>query len=144
MFCSCLVLSFDASIVTITWSFLFVVISLWVICPTHRLLSLLIARVVYWCWCVSSYFIGSRGNIWFYSWTWCPGLNPSVKFHTLHGSLVPTGVTLLLRLCNLPRSKTGMVGPSLPDLTIAPCVDSLLCYRLIKRPKSILQDSPKI
>jgi hypothetical protein len=32
MFCSCLVLSFDAFIVTITWSLLFVVIALWVIC----------------------------------------------------------------------------------------------------------------
>jgi hypothetical protein len=28
--------------------------------------------------------------------------------------------------------------------TIAPCVDSLLCYRSIRHPKSILQDSPKI
>jgi hypothetical protein len=30
MFCSCLVLSFDACIVTITWFLLFVVIALWV------------------------------------------------------------------------------------------------------------------
>jgi hypothetical protein len=36
------------------------------------------------------------------------------------------------------------VGSSLPDFTIAPCVDSLLCYMLIRRPMSILQDSPKI
>jgi hypothetical protein len=36
------------------------------------------------------------------------------------------------------------MGPSLPGFTIVPCVDSLLCYRLIKRPKCILQDSPKI
>jgi hypothetical protein len=35
MFCSCFVLSFDACIVTITWSLLFVVIALWVICLTR-------------------------------------------------------------------------------------------------------------
>jgi hypothetical protein len=58
--------------------------------------------------------------------------------------VVPTGVTILLGLCNPPRSWIGTVGPSLPSLTIAPYVDSLLCYRLIRRPKSILQDSPKI
>jgi hypothetical protein len=34
MFCSCFVLSFDACIVTMTWSLLFVVIALWVIYPT--------------------------------------------------------------------------------------------------------------
>jgi hypothetical protein len=39
MFCSCFVLSFDACIVTITWSLLFVVIALWVISPT-RLITL--------------------------------------------------------------------------------------------------------
>jgi hypothetical protein len=58
--------------------------------------------------------------------------------------VVPTGVTVLLGLHNPPCSSTGMVGPSLPGFTIAPCVDSLLCYRLIMRPRSILQDSPKI
>jgi hypothetical protein len=58
--------------------------------------------------------------------------------------VVPAGVTVLLGLFNKPHSWTGMVGPSLAGLTIAPCVDSLLCYRLIRRPKSILQDSPKI
>jgi hypothetical protein len=56
---------------------------------------------------------------------------------------VPTGVTVMLGLCNPPRSWTSTVGPSLPGLTIAPCVDSFLCYRLIRWPKSILQDSPK-
>jgi hypothetical protein len=35
MFCSCLVLSSGAGIVTITWSLVFVVISLWVICLTR-------------------------------------------------------------------------------------------------------------
>jgi hypothetical protein len=34
IFCSCLVLSFDVCIVTIMWSLLFVVIAMWVICPT--------------------------------------------------------------------------------------------------------------
>jgi hypothetical protein len=29
--------------------------------------------------------------------------NPSVKLHTLHGSVVPTGVTVLLGLRNPPR-----------------------------------------
>jgi hypothetical protein len=58
--------------------------------------------------------------------------------------MVPIGVTVLLGLCNPPCSWTGTMGPSLHGLTIAPCVDFLLCYRLIKRAKSILQDSPKI
>jgi hypothetical protein len=58
--------------------------------------------------------------------------------------MVPAGVTVLLGLHNPPRSWTGMVGPSLPGFTIAPCVDSSLCYRLIRRSKSILQDNPKI
>jgi hypothetical protein len=43
---------------------------------------------------------------------------------------VPAGVTVLLGLHNSPRSWTGTVGPSLPSFTIAPCVDSLLCYRI--------------
>jgi hypothetical protein len=58
--------------------------------------------------------------------------------------VVPASVTVLLGLCNPPHSWTGTMDPSLPGLTIAPCVDSLLCYRLIGWPKSILQDSPKI
>jgi hypothetical protein len=32
----------------------------------------------------------------------------------------------------LSHSWTGTVGPSLPSFTIAPCVDSLLCYRIDK------------
>jgi hypothetical protein len=35
MFYSCFVLSFDACIVTITWSLLFVVVALWFVCPTR-------------------------------------------------------------------------------------------------------------
>jgi hypothetical protein len=58
--------------------------------------------------------------------------------------VVPAGVIILIGLHNPPCSWTDMVDPSLPGFTIAPCVDSLLCYKLIKRPKSILQDSPKI
>jgi hypothetical protein len=46
MLCSYFVLSFDACIVTITWSLLFVLIALWVICQLSRLLSHLICRVV--------------------------------------------------------------------------------------------------
>jgi hypothetical protein len=58
--------------------------------------------------------------------------------------VVPVGVTVMLGLHNPTGSWTSTVGPSLPDFTIAPCVDSLLCYRSIRRPKSILQDSPKV
>jgi hypothetical protein len=52
--------------------------------------------------------------------------------------VVPTGVTVLLGLCNPPHSWTDTVGPSLLGLTITSCVDSLLWYRLIRQPKSIL------
>jgi hypothetical protein len=58
--------------------------------------------------------------------------------------VVPAGVTILLGLRTPPRSWTGIVGPSQPDFTIAPSVDSLLCYRSIRRPKSILHVSLKI
>jgi hypothetical protein len=47
-------------------------------------------------------------------------------------------------LRNPPRSWIGTVGPSLPGFTITPCVDSLLCSRSIRQPKSILQDGPKV
>jgi hypothetical protein len=58
--------------------------------------------------------------------------------------VVPAGVTVMLGLHNPPRSWTGIVGPSLSGFTMAPYVDSMLCYRAIRWPKSILQDSPKI
>jgi hypothetical protein len=45
--------------------------------------------------------------------------------------VVSAGVTILLGLRNPPHSWTGTVGPSLPGFTIAPCVDSLLCYRIV-------------
>jgi hypothetical protein len=63
--------------------------------------------------------------------------------HAIRAVVVPAGVTVLLGLCNPPCSWTGTVGPSLPDFTIAPCVDSLLCYSSTSWPKSILLDSPK-
>jgi hypothetical protein len=44
--------------------------------------------------------------------------------------VVPVGVTVLLGLHNPPRSWTGTVAPYLPGFTIAPYVDSLLCYRI--------------
>jgi hypothetical protein len=50
----------------------------------------------------------------------------------------------MLGLRNLPRSWIGTVGPSLSDFTIAHCVNSLLCYMLIRQPKSIIQDSFEI
>jgi hypothetical protein len=46
--------------------------------------------------------------------------------------VVPVGVTIMLGLCNPPRSWTGTVGPSLPGFTIAPCVDSLPCYSIVQ------------
>jgi hypothetical protein len=51
--------------------------------------------------------------------------------------VVPAGVTALLGLHNPLCSWTSMVGPSLRGFTIVPFMDFLLCYRLIKRPKSI-------
>jgi hypothetical protein len=44
--------------------------------------------------------------------------------------VVPVGVTILLGLHNPPCSWIGTVGPSVPSFIIAPCVDSLLCYRI--------------
>jgi hypothetical protein len=31
------------------------------------------------------------------------GLNPLMKLHTLHGSVVPVGVIVMLGLCDPPR-----------------------------------------
>jgi hypothetical protein len=44
--------------------------------------------------------------------------------------VINAGVTVLLGLRNPICSWTGTMGPSLPVFTIAPCVDSLLCYRI--------------
>jgi hypothetical protein len=38
---------------------------------------------------------------------WCVDLNPSVKLHTLDGSVVPAGVTILLGHCNPPHRGRG-------------------------------------
>jgi hypothetical protein len=46
--------------------------------------------------------------------------------------VVPIEVNVLLGLHNPPRKWTGTVGPSLPGFTVAPCVDSLLCYRIVQ------------
>jgi hypothetical protein len=58
----------------------------------------------------------------------------ALSMHTVTSAIqivvVPAGVAVLLGLRKAPRSCTGMVGPSLPSFTIAPCVDSLLCYRI--------------
>jgi hypothetical protein len=45
---------------------------------------------------------------------WCPGLNPLVKLHALHGSVVPIGVTVLLGRCNPPHRGHG--EPAKPGL----------------------------
>jgi hypothetical protein len=44
--------------------------------------------------------------------------------------VVPARVTTLLGPRNPPHSWTGTVDPSLPGFILAPCVDSLLCYRI--------------
>jgi hypothetical protein len=44
--------------------------------------------------------------------------------------VVPTGLKVLLWLHNPPHSWTDTMGPSLPGFTIAPCVDSFLCYMI--------------
>jgi hypothetical protein len=75
-------------------------------------------------------------------------VSKALSMHVVPSSIrtvvVPTGVTVLLGLHNPVRRWTGMVDLSLPNFTIAPYVDSLLCYRLIRWHMSILQDSPKI
>jgi hypothetical protein len=57
---------------------------------------------------------------------------------TIRIVVVPAGVTVMLGLHNSPPSWTDTVGSSLPNFTIDPCVGSLLCYRSIRQPKSIL------
>jgi hypothetical protein len=51
---------------------------------------------------------------------------------TIRIVVVPAGVTVLLGLHNPPHGWTGTVSPSLFGFTIAPCVDSLLCYRIVQ------------
>jgi hypothetical protein len=124
MFYSCFVLSLYACKVTITWSLLFVVIALWVICPTWYITlsprsSSALPTLV--CFLV---FYQPTGNIWLYSQMWCPGVNPSVKLHALHRSVVPIGVTVLLALCNPPhwgRGKLAKPGLFYPLVWIPYC-----------------------
>jgi hypothetical protein len=59
-------------------------------------------------------------------------LSMHVAPSTIQIVMVPAGVTVLLGLHNPPRSWTGTVGPSLSGFTIAPCMDSLLCYRIVQ------------
>jgi hypothetical protein len=58
--------------------------------------------------------------------------------------VVLVGVTVLLGLHNPPHRWTDTVDPSPLDFTIAPYINSLLCYRSIRWSKSILEDSPKV
>jgi hypothetical protein len=58
--------------------------------------------------------------------------------------VVPAGVTVLLVLHNPPRSWTSMWAPPMSGGTIAPCVDSLLCYGSIIWPKPICQDRSEV
>jgi hypothetical protein len=59
-------------------------------------------------------------------------LSMHVASPTIWIVVVPTEVNVLLGLHNPPRKWTGTVGPSLPGFTVAPCVDSLLCYRIVQ------------
>jgi hypothetical protein len=56
-----------------------------------------------------------------------PGLNPLVKLHALHESVVPTGVTVLLGLCNPPCRGCGEpVKPGvLYPLVWIPCCNTV-------------------
>jgi hypothetical protein len=58
---------------------------------------------------------------------WCLGLNPLVKLHALHGSVVSAGVTVLLGLCNPPYQGHGeLVKPRLMyPLVWIPCCDTV-------------------
>jgi hypothetical protein len=60
----------------------------------------------------------------------CQGIVYVSSAPAIQTVVVPVGVTILLGLYNPPRSWTGTVGPFLPSFTVAPCVDSLLCYRI--------------
>jgi hypothetical protein len=64
---------------------------------------------------------------------WCPSLNPSVKLHALHGSVVLAGVIVLLGLCNPPRRGHG--EPAKPGL-LYPLVWIPYCGTVSKKPWS--------
>jgi hypothetical protein len=44
--------------------------------------------------------------------------------------VVPVGVIVVLGLHKPPHRWISTVGPSLHGFIVAPCVDSLLCYRI--------------
>jgi hypothetical protein len=58
---------------------------------------------------------------------WCLGLNPSVKLHALHGSVIPVGVAVLLGLCNRPHRGDGELAKPrlLYPLVSIPCCDTV-------------------
>jgi hypothetical protein len=58
------------------------------------------------------------------------GLSMHMAPRAIRIVVVPTGMTVLLGLHNPPHRWTGTVCPSLPSFTIAPCVNSLLHYRI--------------
>jgi hypothetical protein len=103
MLCSCFFLSFDACIVTITWSLLFAVIALWVICLTQEItLAPCSSSVLRTLMCFLVFYQLTRKHLALLA-DMVSGLNPSVKLHALHGSVVPVGVIVLLGLHNPPR-----------------------------------------
>jgi hypothetical protein len=55
------------------------------------------------------------------------GFNPSVKLHAMHGSAVPTGVTIMLGLCNPPHRGRGEHAKPrlLYPLVWIPCCDTV-------------------
>jgi hypothetical protein len=58
---------------------------------------------------------------------WHPGLNPSVKLHALHESVVPARVTVMLGFCNPPRRGRGESAKPrlLYPLVWIPCCDTV-------------------
>jgi hypothetical protein len=126
MFCSSFVLSFDACIVTITWSLLFVVIALWVICLTPYITlaprsSSGLPTLV----CFLVFHQLTRKHLALLTNMVSMFFNPSVKLHALNGSVVPFGVIALLVLCNPPcRGRGKLAKPRLLyPLVWIPCYD---------------------
>jgi hypothetical protein len=118
MFCSCFVLNFDACIVTITWSILFVVIAPWVICLTHLItlsprssssLPMLVCFLVFH-WLMGKHLALLMNMV--------SGFKSFSEAHAFHGSVIPAGVTILLGLCNPPCRDHG--EPAKPGLLYPP------------------------
>jgi hypothetical protein len=64
---------------------------------------------------------------------WCLSLNPSVKLHAFHGSVVPAEVTVLLGVSNPPRRGRG--EPAKPGL-LYPVVWITCCDTVSEKPGS--------